>query len=64
MTTDDVVRTVKAFHLKRKHWPSMSDLLAALVAEGFSVDDHDLNDLLLTLFESGTLHPNNGTIEA
>jgi len=63
MTTDDVVRMVKAFHLKRKHWPSVSELSAALFSEGYSVDDHDLNDLLLMLFESGMLHPNNGTIE-
>jgi len=64
MTTDDIVRTVEAFHSNRKHWPSKSELEAALVAEGFTVDDHDLNDRLMMLFESGTLHPNNGTIEA
>jgi len=60
MTTDDVKRTIDKWHQKRNAWPTKGELELALVAEGFTVDSVELNDLLDMLRTNNALHVING----
>ena len=62
MTTDNIKAVIQKWHVKRKAWPSKTELNQALSAEGFTVDSAELDDLLATLRAANELQVINGTL--
>ena len=62
MTTDNIKTLIRKWHAARNSWPTRVELVQALLAEGFTVDSAELDDLLATLRDANGLQFVNGTL--
>lgn len=62
MTTDNIKTLIRKWHAARNSWPTRAELVQALLAEGFTVDSAELDDLLATLHDANGLQFVNGTL--
>ena len=61
MTTDNIKAVIQKWHTNRNAWPTKSELVQALLTQGFVVDCAELDDLLGTLCAANELQVINGT---